>query len=151
MVFRRCQHLSVNTQKPVPARSAAWLPPAWRRRIQCALLIAAAGFTTGCLSSGDEELQYLIGEDRDLSYYKDQATQVEYPNVAQEQNEAVAATQEPRRIRHPRKDEIQDVSLEDALRIALQNAEVIRKATRCSDRAGCRRHFPSSMRRSQPT
>ncbi|MDA0807975.1 MAG: TolC family protein [Planctomycetota bacterium] len=71
-------------------------------------------------------MQYLIGEDRDLSYYKDQATQVEYPNVAQEQNEAVAGTQEPRRIRHPRKDEIQDVSLEDALRVALQNAEVIR-------------------------
>jgi outer membrane protein TolC len=126
MVFRRCQRLSVNSQSPISARPVTWLPLAWRKRIQCALLVATAGLTTGCLSSGNEELQYLIGEDRELSYYKDQATQVEYPNVAQQQNDAVAGTQEPRRIRHPRKDEIQEISLEDALKTALQNAEVIR-------------------------
>jgi outer membrane protein TolC len=126
MVFRRCQRLNVNTQSPASTRPAAWLPQAWRKRIQCALLVATAGVTTGCLSSGNEELQYLIGEDRELSYYKDQATQIEFPNIAQEQNEAVAGTQEPRRIRHPRKDEIQDITLEGALRTALQNAEVIR-------------------------
>ena len=126
MVFRRCQRLSVNTQNPAPVRSVAWLPAAWKKRIQCALLVVTAGLTSGCLTSGNEELQYLIGEDKELSYYKDQATQVEYPNIAQQQNDAVAGTQEPRRIRHPRKDEIQDISLEDALRVALQNAEVIR-------------------------
>lgn len=76
--------------------------------------------------SGNDELQYLIGEDRGLLYYKDQATKIDYSNVAQEQSEAVAATDEPRRIRHPRKDEIRDISLEDALRTALMNAEVIR-------------------------
>ena len=125
-MFRRCQLLSVNTQSPGSSMPPAWLPQAWRKRIQCALLIATTGLTTGCLSSGNEELQYLVGEDRELSYYRDQATQVEYPNVAQQQNAAVAGTEEPRRIRHPRKDEIQDISLEDALRTALQNAEVIR-------------------------
>lgn len=127
MMFRRCQRLSVNTQKQTSTRVATWLPQSWRKRIHCALLVASAGFSTGCLTSGgNEELQYLVGEDRDLSYYKDQATQIEYPNIAQEQSEAVATTQEPRRIRHPRKDEIQDISLEGALRTALQNAEVIR-------------------------
>jgi len=126
MVFRRFQRLSVNTQGTAFSVPAAWLPRAWRKRIQCTLLFATASLTTGCLSSGNEELQYLIGEARDLSYYKDQATQVEYPNVAQEQNEAVSGSQEPRRIRHPRKDEIQDISLEAVLRNALQNAEVIR-------------------------
>jgi outer membrane protein TolC len=126
MVFRRCQRLSVNTRNAASTRNTPWLPYSWRKRIQCALLVATAGFSAGCLSGGDEELQYLVGEDRDLSYYKDQATQVEYPNIAQEQNEAVSGTEEPRRIRHPRKDEIQDISLEGALRTALQNAEVIR-------------------------
>ena len=126
MVFRRCQRLNVNTQNPASTKLAAWLPHAWRKRIQCALLVATAGVTSGCLSTGDEELQYLINEGRELSYYKDQATQIEFPNIAQEQNEAVAGTQEPRRIRHPRKDEIQEISLEGALRTALQNAEVIR-------------------------
>jgi outer membrane protein TolC len=126
MMFRRCKHLSVNTQGQTLSSTIVWLPRSWRKRIQCALLVATAGISSGCLSSGNEELQYLIGEDRDLSYYKDHATQIEYPNIAQEQNEAVAGTQEPRRIRHPRKDEIQDISLEGALRTALQNAEVIR-------------------------
>ncbi|MDA1162122.1 MAG: TolC family protein [Planctomycetota bacterium] len=61
-----------------------------------------------------------------MSYYKDQATQIEYPNIAQEQNEAVSKTDEPRRIRHPRTDEIRDITLEESLRTALMNAEVIR-------------------------
>ena len=126
MVFRRCKQLSVNSQSQPASSNPTWLPRSWRKRIQCALLVATAGFSTGCMSNGNEELQYLIGEERDLSYYKDQATQIEYPNIAQEQNEAVAGTQEPRRIRHPRKDEIQDISLEGSLRTALQNAEVIR-------------------------
>jgi outer membrane protein TolC len=126
MVFRRCQRLSVKNQSPASTSTTTWLPFSWRKRIQCALLVATAGFSTGCLSTGGEELQYLVGEDRDLSYYKDQATQIEYPNIAQGQNEAVSGTEEPRRIRHPRKDEIQDISLEGALRTALQNAEVIR-------------------------
>lgn len=126
MVFRRLEHSSVTTESLPPASATAWLPSSWRKRIQSALLVATAGLSAGCLSTGDEELQYLIGEDRDLSYYKEQATQIEYPNIAQEQTDAVAGTQEPRRIRHPRKDEIQDISLEDALKTALQNAEVIR-------------------------
>ncbi|NQV25169.1 MAG: TolC family protein [Rhodopirellula sp.] len=116
----------MDTQNRSPISTTGCLPQSWRKHIRCALLVATAGLTTGCLSSGKDELQYLIGGDRELSYYKDHATQIEYPNIAQEQNEAVSGTEEPRRIRHPRKDEIKDISLENALKTVLQNAEVIR-------------------------
>jgi len=75
--------------------------------------------------TGSEELQYM-GEDRELSHYRDQDTRIEHPNVGQESPEAVQSSGEPRRIRHLNKDEIQDLSLEESLRTALMNAEVIR-------------------------
>jgi outer membrane protein TolC len=75
--------------------------------------------------TSSEELQYAGGE-RELSYYRDQDTRIEHPNVGQESPEAVQSSGEPRRIRHMNKDEIQDLSLEESLRTALMNAEIIR-------------------------
>ena len=75
--------------------------------------------------TSSEELKY-AGDDRELTHYLDQDTRIEHSNVGQESPEAVQSTGEPRRIRHLNKDEIQDLSLEESLRTALMNAEIIR-------------------------
>jgi len=87
-------------------------------------LIVASGLAAGC-ASRQEELKY-AGQQRDLQYYRDQATRIDYSNVVQESPEAVSGSAEPRRIRHPRKDDIHDLNLSEALQTALFNAEVIR-------------------------
>ena len=66
------------------------------------------------------------GDPREIQEYVDQATKIDYSTYDQQSPESVAASQPPRRIRHPRKDEIRDLSLSDALQKALGNAEIIR-------------------------
>lgn len=78
--------------------------------------------------SGSEELTY-YGDDREMEYYVDQATKIDYSTYDQESPQSVAASQAPRRIRHPRKDEVWDLTLEKAMQTALGNAEIIRDNT----------------------
>jgi len=76
------------------------------------------------MSSHDELLFY--GEPREIHHYVDQATKIDYSTYDQESPNSVAASQSPRRIRHPRKDEIWDLSLDNAIQTSLSNAEIIR-------------------------
>ena len=76
------------------------------------------------MSSNDELMFY--GDPREIQEYVDQATKIDYSTYDQQSPQSVAASQPPRRIRHPRKDEIRDLSLSDALQKALGNAEIIR-------------------------
>ncbi len=64
--------------------------------------------------------------DSELNYYKDVATQIDYTNVYNEEDNRAINTQPPRRIRHPREDEIVDITLADAIQRALANSDVIR-------------------------
>ncbi len=90
------------------------------------LVLAAATSTlaSGCMTSNDE--LFFWGDEREISYYKDQTTKIDYSDVGQESPAEVSQTDEPRRIGHPRKDDIADLRLNDALKTALLNAEIIR-------------------------
>lgn len=72
----------------------------------------------------DKELHY-IG-DADLKYYKQQAETIDYPNVCTTTPQEVTASTEPRTLRDRRKDEIWDLSLAEAIQIALANNRIIR-------------------------
>ncbi|MHC4876096.1 MAG: TolC family protein [Planctomycetota bacterium] len=96
----------------------------WLPRIGLACLAAIATLSSGCMTSNDELLFW--GDQREITYYKDQATKIDYSDVGQESPEEVTSSDEPRRIGHPRKDDIADLKLDDALKTALLNAEIIR-------------------------
>lgn len=72
----------------------------------------------------DKTLHYL--GDSELEYYKGVATQIDYTHVGQEQDNRAATSEPPRSIRHPREDEIMDITLSEAIQRALSNSEVIR-------------------------
>jgi outer membrane protein TolC len=88
------------------------------------LLAATSTLSSGCMTSNDE--LFFWGDEREISYYKDQSTKIDYSDIGQESPPEVSGTDEPRRIGHPRKDDIADLKLDDALKTALLNAEIIR-------------------------
>lgn len=65
--------------------------------------------------------------DSELEYYKDVATQIDYTYGNQEQDDRAVFTEPPRRIRHPREDEIVDITLAECIHRALSNSDVIRQ------------------------
>ena len=94
-----------------------WRPLRW------ASVVLSGGLLVGC-STSEKKLSY-VGE-TDLQHYKDVVTSIDYPAVDQETPDAVSFSDEPRRIRNPRKDEVWDLGLEEALHTALANNEIIR-------------------------
>lgn len=84
-----------------------------------AILIAVLG---GCSTA--QPITYLGHSD--LQYYKGLATKIDYPNHPDPDNPVAFASQEPRRVRHRQHDEIWDLTLSQAIRIALKNNKVIR-------------------------
>ncbi len=94
----------------------------------CLLAILA-----GC-ANNPPKLHY-IG-DADLNYYKEAATQVEYPHVFSDTIGDAMATDQPRTIEDRRKDEIWDLTLEEALHLALENNAVIRTSSEFRQRGG---------------
>ena len=97
----------------------------WRATGWTSLIVSAA-LLSGCKTTkGEPNLKY-SGTPRDGDYYKEVATKIDYPDVGQESSEEVAHAVSPRRLRVPTKDQIWDLGLDEALRTALQNAEVIR-------------------------
>lgn len=79
----------------------------------------------GC-RSGNKPLAYLYRGDSELTHYKQAATKIDYPDVHTHLPQQNALTDSPRRIRDPRKDELWDVTLEEALHRALANNPIIR-------------------------
>ena len=94
-----------------------WRPWKWTS------LVLSGGLLIGC-STSEKKLSY-VGE-TDLQHYKDVVTSIDYPAVNQETPDEVSFSDEPRRIRNPRKDEIWNLGLEEALHTALSNNEIIR-------------------------
>lgn len=108
---------SNKTQNAPATRKARWA--GW------ACLIAATSVVVGCKSDGDPQLKYL-GKDRDLQYYREVSTKIDYPDVGQESPSQITEAVEPRRLKQLSKEAIWDVGLDAALRTSLQNAEIIK-------------------------
>ncbi len=96
----------------------------WRRSIRWinALLISSALMGFGCRNA--RPVSYL-GE-ADLKHYRDKTTAIEYSNVDQPTSEDVVNTQRPHTVRDRVKDDIWEMTLLQAVHLAVQNNKMIR-------------------------
>jgi outer membrane protein TolC len=89
------------------------------RRTACTLLVA--------LLAGCRPMQpYYLHEDGDLSHYLDVATQIEYPDVAAPPLPEVTEAYQPNTITDLHFDSVWELTLEEAVSIALHNTKTIR-------------------------
>ena len=88
------------------------------------LWLISAALLAGC-HAAERPVQHL--REDEIQHYRDVATQVEIPVIADDYGRETMFSQPPRRIRHPREeDEVWDLTLEEVLRIAMANSQVIR-------------------------
>lgn len=100
-----------------------WFPKSWTRRFWRASSVALIGSVLfGCAT--DSELKYF--GDKELNYYKQQATTIDYPAVATETNPEAMYAQRPRTITDRQHDQVWEVSLTEAIQLAVQNNSLIR-------------------------
>ena len=93
----------------------------------CAGMWAAFGLFTLCLTTGCVPTKpAYLHDSGDLSYYLDQATQVEYPDVEMPSLDEVTQAYPPMTVVDPDFEHYEDITLEDAVSYALQNAKVLR-------------------------
>lgn len=78
---------------------------------------------TGC---HPQEPFYLKNVDNDLQYYKGQATEIEYPDVNADRLADVAQAMRPWSLKHRDPKSFWELSLEEAIQIALKNNKVMR-------------------------
>ncbi len=99
----------------------------WRRSIRWinALLITSA--LVGCRSA--KPVSYL--GDAQLQDYKNKTLAIEYPNVDQPTSEQVVESQRPHTVRDRHNDEVWEMTLMQAVHLAVQNNKLIR--TRASN------------------
>ncbi len=85
--------------------------------------VLAIGVLAGC-TAGEKRLEYL--GDADFGYYKNVATQLDYPHIETETPPEVAFAEKPRTVLDLEKDEIHDVTLQEMIHLALANNSIIR-------------------------
>ncbi|QDT39358.1 TolC family protein [Stratiformator vulcanicus] len=85
--------------------------------------VAMCALAVGC-STAEPKLTYL-GQAK-LTSYEDSELDVDYPFATEGDPSDALSSLEPRTVRNRRKDEIWDLTLQEAIGIALQNNEVIR-------------------------
>jgi outer membrane protein TolC len=93
-----------------------------RRLFGLAALLALSVLATGC----SPQQPFYFFEDGDLSHYVGMATNIEYPDVNTCSLAEVDNPPAPFTISHPNCDNVWDLKLEDAVRIALENGKVMR-------------------------
>jgi outer membrane protein TolC len=98
------------------------------QRLRQALIVSAAvAVLAGCFyRKGPDDLHYL-GSDGP-QYYKDVATSIEFPTTEEERPAQVTTTNEPHTIANRQKDQVWDLTLSQALQMALANNKIIRVA-----------------------
>lgn len=87
-----------------------------------AYLTIGAMLLTGCHPTQP----FFFFEDGDLSHYMDVATDIEYPDVSEPSLDSVTHTMAPLTLENADNIEFRDISLEDAIRITLENSKVMR-------------------------
>ena len=92
-------------------------PPS--RAILAALLVALAG----C----QPQVPFYLGHvDDDLAYYQGAATRIEYPDIETERLADVGSAKQPWSLQHKDTRNIWELTLEEAVKIALKNNRVMR-------------------------
>jgi len=92
----------------------------WKKIVSLAL---AGSMVPGCASTA-QKIDY-VGEAQ-LSDYKDHVMEIDHPTVDEPTSDAVAVTQKPRKIGDRSKDQIWDLSLAEAIHLALVNNKILR-------------------------
>src|SRR5262245_18519535 len=82
---------------------------------------ATARAAFGC--AGNQPAIRYIGEG-DNRYYRAQAIEIDYPLVADQPPHALNSSTAPRTIRDRERTEIRDMTLAEAIQIALQNSDI---------------------------
>ena len=86
--------------------------------------IAARNAWSGLRWTG-ARLQYLIGEDRGLEHYENYATSIEYPTETQQHEPNPELLRGPRSITSLEEVEPREMTLNECIRMALTNADII--------------------------
>jgi outer membrane protein TolC len=87
------------------------------------LVLSATVLATGCQPTQP----FYFREDGDLSHYLDVATDIEYPDVAEQSLDEVNNTLPPLTLTNTDNYEMWELSLEEAIRITLCNSQVMRQ------------------------
>ena len=100
--------------------------PKWIIKFSLILIICST--FTGCWKWWDshDELHYL--GDASLNFYKNHATEIDYPLEEEALSENVSFHAKPRLLGDRQKDEVWDLSLMEAMHFALNNNPIIRSA-----------------------
>lgn len=104
-------------------QSQPWL---FSRRIISATLCASI-FVSGCSATqkvASRDLQWADG-DKPTQWYKDHNTAIEHPLIDNETAEAVQVTEEPRSLQRRVDDEVREMTLDEAILLALQNNKTV--------------------------
>jgi outer membrane protein TolC len=121
----RCVLRTRRRESSLKRSSFAFGFPGFRRAT--ASLVIAGMLLPGCSTTQKtcvQDLQYLDGE-KPVQYYKDHNTAIEHPCLRTQTDDAVAVSQEPRNLRRLDEDEVREISLQETIRIALGNNDVI--------------------------
>ncbi|HZZ29994.1 MAG TPA: TolC family protein, partial [Pirellulales bacterium] len=93
-----------------------------RRVLVSACLLLLAACATGCSPTQP----FYFSEDGDLSHYVGLATNIEYPDTKTCSIQEVSDPPAPLTVSNPKPEEMWDLCLSDAVRIALENGKVMR-------------------------
>ena len=100
------------------------LPSRCRKNCRTTAWAALLALCAGCAHQ-QPSIHYLgEGEHR---YYRDHATEIDYPVVTGELSPELAASSPPQTIRDVKRSEVRDIPLAEAVHTALRNSEVIRR------------------------
>lgn len=111
----------------------------WRKSIRWMNAILLSAAMVGCRTP--KTLHYF--GDAELTYYKDRALNVEYAAVDQETPSEVVYSDRPRTVKDREQDEIWDLTLQEAIHLAIANNKMIRSQAGSAQMLANPTNFPS--------